>query len=278
MRSALAIASQARFRLLLAAAATGLMVTAAWASPPGSFGSPTADRSEFYGVATDYGDRPRATPTPCAGQHPHRPDHLRVAAISTGRGNYNWLNFDGSVIHAAPPASAHPDTARVAPSFGHDRPLRPPLDYAASQRACGRTSSAPPSSATGPAASSGTSSPLPAGARPLPPRIAPSPRCVWQAWNEPNLAPFWQPHPSPGDTRISSADDDAVNEVDPGATADHRWDHAGALGVAEVDKAEDFISSHVPAGAAPSFDGLDLHPYRRSRRRWPDRSGTPAPS
>lgn len=263
MGSARAGAKRARFTLLLAAAATGLIMTTAWAGPPGSSGAPTADRSEFYGVATatamgekDFERLARAN---------IRTVRIPIywPAISKGPGKYDWLNFDGSVIHAAAAGVRIVPTLLGAPSFVSDRPLRPPLDNATEQEEW-QDFVRSAVQRYGPGGEFWDfvrrCPPEPGHCRP---EIAALPFDVWQVWNEPNLAAFWQPQPSPERyANLVELTSDAVHEVDPDAEVITAGITPARNKPPYAMKGERFIARMYEAGAAGSFDGLGLNPYR----------------
>ncbi len=104
------------------------------------------------------------------------------------------------------------------------------------------------------------------------PSATPLPVLSWQIWNEPNLAKYFAPGPSPGKyARLLQISHDAIKDVDRGA----RVVLAGMPGFGDVD-AWDFLNSlYKVAGIKGRFDAAAIHPYapdldrqRRSLQRF----------
>jgi hypothetical protein len=188
--------------------------------------------------------------------------------ISTGNGTYNWLNVDGSVIHASAAGVRLIPTLLGSPRHAASNPLEPPLDSSQSRdqwqdfvrSAVERygpggdfwdfVDNCPPDLGH---------------CRPDVPEV---PIRVWQAWNEPNLSPFWHPAASPGEyAELLELTHEAVKDVDPGATLITGGIAAGGRGGPGSIPQNDFIAALYQRGAAADFDGLDLHPYQATPKK-----------
>jgi hypothetical protein len=86
----------------------------------------------------------------------------------------------------------------------------------------------------------------------------PLPIQSWQVWNEPNLAKYFAPNPSPGKyAQLLRISHDAIKSQDPQA----RIVLAGMVGYTDT-KAWQFLDALYRVGAVkPYFDAAALHPY-----------------
>lgn len=86
-----------------------------------------------------------------------------------------------------------------------------------------------------------------------------SPRVdAWEIWNEPNLASFWRPTPSPtAYAALLRGAYDAVHAADSSATVVS----AGLSPAGGTFAPTKFLASMYLAGAAGTFDALGFHPY-----------------
>lgn len=268
MRSGRAIARRARSRLLLAVAMTGLAGVTALAGPLGSAPAITPAPPDFYGVAatTAMGEKDFAR-LGRANIHTVRIP-MYWPAISAGRGKYNWLNFDGSVIHAADAGVRIVPTLLGSPGFVSDDPLRPPLDSTTEQEQWQDF------------VRSAVERYGPGGefwdfVRRCPPDeghcrpdIPYEPFRTWQVWNEPNLGAFWQPEPSPARyADLLNLTSDALHSVDPDAEVVTAGITPSRSDAPDAIEGRQFIAGLYQAGAAASFDGLGLNPYRRKPKQ-----------
>jgi polysaccharide biosynthesis protein PslG len=117
-------------------------------------------------------------------------------------------------------------------------------------------------------ASAGSSAPTPASpdqyatfAAQVAARFAPVGVSIFEIWNEPNIAEFWQPAPDPGAyTAILKAAYPAIKKVVPSATV-----ISGGLSPAISDGTNvapiDFVKAMYGDGAKDYFDALGFHPY-----------------
>jgi hypothetical protein len=79
---------------------------------------------------------------------------------------------------------------------------------------------------------------------------------IWEIWNEPNNAHFWVPRPDPpAYLALALAATHAIKAADPSAVI-----VGPALSTADVD----FLRACGRAGLIALWDGLSVHPYRRS--------------
>ncbi len=83
----------------------------------------------------------------------------------------------------------------------------------------------------------------------------------WEIWNEPNLATFWLPAPSPHQyTELLKATYPAIKQVEPNATI-----ISGGLGDLDNNPTsvnqQTFLANMYSDGAKPFFDALGFHPY-----------------
>lgn len=188
--------------------------------------------------------------------------------ISTGPRKYNWLNFDGSVIHAAAAGITVLPTLRGTPDFLSSNDSRPPLD-SSQQRVLWQHFVRSAVERYGPNGEFWdfvrNCPPVPGHCRPdLPYR----PFRTWQVWNEPNLGRYWQPSPLPERyadlVRLSS---ESLKSVDPGAEVITGGLMTGGRGAKNSVPQNDFLAALYRGGAAPYFDGVSLHPYRRKPRQ-----------
>ena len=188
--------------------------------------------------------------------------------LATGPGKYNWLNYDGSVIHAAEAGITVIPTLRGSPGFVSNNNNRPPLD-SNEERALWQDFVRSAVERYGPGGEFWNfvrvCPPHPGHCRPdLPYR----PFEVWQVWNEPNLGRFWQPGPSPGEyAELLELTSDAVKGVDPGAEVITGGLMPGGRGAPNSVPQNDFLAGLYQRGADEHFDGLDLHPYQRKPKQ-----------
>jgi hypothetical protein len=254
--------------LLLAAAMTGLAGVTALAGPLGSATAQAPAPPDFYGIAAttamgekDFNRLARANIRT-----------VRVVmywpAIATGRGKYNWLNFDGTVIHAAAAGVRVVPTLLGSPSHISERPLRPPLDSIAEQEQW-QDFVRSAVQRYGPGGEFwdfvDNCPPDPGHCRP---DIAPQPFRVWQVWNEPNLGGFWEPEPSPARyADLLALTDEAVHDTDPGAEVITAGITPSRSGAPDAIKGTDFAAQLYQAGGADSFDGLSINPYKRKPKQ-----------
>jgi len=189
-------------------------------------------------------------------------------SISTGDGTFNWLNVDGAVIHASAAGVRLIPTLLGSPRHVSGDPLQPPLGspqdesdwqdfvrsaverYGPGGEFWDFVDNCPPD---------------PGHCRPDVPY---APIRVWQAWNEPNLDRFWRPAPAVGEyARLLELTHEAIEETDPGASLITGGISAGGGGGAGAIPQNDFIAGLYQRNAAPHFDGLDVHPYRRKPKQ-----------
>ena len=189
-------------------------------------------------------------------------------AIAKGPRDYNWLNVDGSVIHAAAAGVTLIPELSGSPGFVSDDPNRPPLD-SVEERALWQDFVRSAVERYGPEGEFWDfvrqCPPRPGHCRPdLPYR----PIQIWQVWNEPNLGPTWLPNPSPAEyADLLSLTSDAVHGVDPGAEVITGGIVPGGRGAAGSIPQNDFLAALYQRGAAEDFEGLDLHPYQRKPKQ-----------
>jgi hypothetical protein len=257
-----------RWRLALAFAVAFAAGLGTWLAPLGSSRAVAAAPAEFYGVATltamgqnDFNRLARA--------------NIRTVripmywpALATGPGRYNWLNYDGTVIHAVKAGVRIIPTFLGSPKFVSGEPMRPPLD-SATDRALWHDFVRSAVERYGPGGEFWdfvrACPPHPGHCRP---DIPYRPFVVWQGWNEPNHEPFWRPTPSPGEyADLLAITNDAVKSVDPGAELITGGIAPGGRGAIGSIPQNDFIAAMYQRGAAGSFDGLDLHPYSRKPKQ-----------
>jgi len=80
---------------------------------------------------------------------------------------------------------------------------------------------------------------------------------VWELWNEPNIDPFWKPHPNVDDYMAwCKAVVPAIREVDPNACI---------IGPATSGFDLSFLESCFKQGLLELIDGISVHPYRNVR-------------
>jgi hypothetical protein len=246
--------------------ATALLV--AWLAPATSATAVAPAPPGFYGVA----------PTTALGAE----DFQRLAqanirtvrivfywpTIAKGPRDYNWLNVDGSVIHAAAAGVTLIPELSGSPGFVSEDPNRPPLD-SGQERALWQDFVRSAVERYGPGGEFWdfvrACPPEPGHCRPdLPYR----PIQVWQVWNEPNLGPTWRPAPSPAEyADLLSLTSDAVHGADPGAEVITGGIVPGGRGAVGSIPQNDFLAALYQRGAADDFDGLDLHPYERKPKQ-----------
>jgi hypothetical protein len=95
------------------------------------------------------------------------------------------------------------------------------------------------------------------------PSATPLPVLSWQIWNEPNLAKYFAPSPSPGKyARLLQISYAAIKSADSQA----RVALAGMPSNGDV-QASSFLNSLYSAGAKPDFDIASLHPYAKTITR-----------
>jgi hypothetical protein len=88
-------------------------------------------------------------------------------------------------------------------------------------------------------------------------RYASRPNMVWEIWNEPNLAEFWQTGPNPAEyADLLNRAYGAIKTADPDATV---------LGGSIVFNDLKFLEGMYAAGVAGHFDALSIHPYTGGR-------------
>lgn len=255
-------------RLPAVLAVSALAVLATWPGAMGSAGAFASAPPDFYSVAVstalgkkDFQRLARA--------------NIRTVRIpmswpdiATGPGKYNWLNYDGSVIHAAAAGITVIPTLRGSPKFVSGNQVRPPLD-SAQDRALWQDFVRAAVERYGPGGEFWdfvrVCPPNPGHCRPDVPY---RPLRIWQVWNEPNLGKFWQPSPSPqGYVDLLRLASDAVKGVDPGAEVITGGIMPGGGGAKNSVPQNEFIAALYRRGADEYFDGVGLHPYRRKLKQ-----------
>ena len=86
---------------------------------------------------------------------------------------------------------------------------------------------------------------------------------VWEIWNEPNIAPFWQPRPDAAAyTRLLQAAYPAIKAVDPAATViSGGLSPATDAGDGSQISPLTFLRRLYTAGGGASLDAVGMHPY-----------------
>ena len=87
----------------------------------------------------------------------------------------------------------------------------------------------------------------------------------WQIWNEPNIATFWKPEPSPNDyCRLLQASYKTIKSIDP----DAKIVLGGTSGVDLP-----YLKKIIDCGANSYYDILAVHPYRPTFTMSPENNG-----
>ena len=189
-------------------------------------------------------------------------------AIAAGPGRFNWLNVDGSVIHAATHGITLIPELSGSPGFISDQPTHPPLD-SSSDRELWRQFVAGAVERYGPGGEFWDfvrrCPPEPGHCRP---DIPYRPLSVWQVWGEANLGPAWHPRPSADEyADLLSLTSDTIHSVDPGAEVITGGIVGSDRGKSGAIPQNDFIAGLYRNGVADDFDGLSLHPYARKPKQ-----------
>ena len=94
-------------------------------------------------------------------------------------------------------------------------------------------------------------------------RYAGSAMTAWEIWNEPNIAPFWQPRPDAAAYgRLLTAAASAIRSADANATV-VSGGFAPAIDAADGSEQapETFLAELLASGNGDAFDALGTHPY-----------------
>jgi len=259
------VRARRRLAVLVLSAVAAL---ATWLGPAASARAFTPAPPEFYGVAVSTALGPEDFQRLARANIRTVRIPMSWPDIAAGPGRYNWLNYDGSVIHAAAAGITLIPTLRGSPGFVSNNNNRPPLD-SAEEHALWQDFVRSAVERYGPGGEfwdfARACPPHPGHCRP---DLAYRPFEVWQVWNEPNLGRFWHPAPSPGEyAELLELTSDAVRGVDPGAEVITGGLTPAGRGARNSVPQNDFLAALYQRGAAEHFDGLGLHPYARKPKQ-----------